>query len=102
MNPLGNEFKMNVHIEPIDGYHMSDYDFDCAFYVSPNRRITIHKSEMRKVDDDNYIAVITTSDAIRIGRGKIIAEITAHIPDSDFHDGVRTEKLKLCTDARAI
>ena len=36
-----NEFKMNVHLEPMDGLHMSDYDFECAFYVYTNRKVVI-------------------------------------------------------------
>lgn len=102
MSALGTEFKMNIHLDPIDGLHMSGYDFECAFYVYTNRKVVIPKSQMRKVDDDNYIAVINSIDAMRIGRGRINVEITAHIPDGDFDDGVRTEKLILCTDVTAI
>lgn len=102
MSALGTEFKMNVHLEPIDGLRMSGYDFECAFYVRANRKVVIPKSKMRKVDDDNYVAMIETADALRIGRGRINVEITVYIPDNDFSDGLRTEKLVLCTDATAI
>jgi hypothetical protein len=57
---------------------------------------------MTKVDDDNYKLILETADALRIGRGRINAEITAYIPDNDFSDGLRTEKLILCTDVTAI
>ena len=102
MSVLGTEFKLNVHLEPIDGLHMSDYDFECSFYVYTNRTVVIPKSKMRKVDNDNYIVVIEQEDAYRIGRGKINVEITAYIPDGDFSDGTRTEKLLLCTDVVAV
>lgn len=102
MSALGTEFKLNIHLEPVDGYHMSDYDFECAFYVFTNRKVVIPKSKMRKVDDDNYLAIIETEDALKIGRGKINAEITAYIPDNDFSDGLRTEKLLLCTNIIVI
>jgi hypothetical protein len=81
---------------------MSEYDFECAFYVYTNRKVVYKKSNMKKVDDDNYLAIIETEDALKIGRGKINAEITAYIPDNDFSDGLRTEKLVLCTDVTAI
>lgn len=84
MGALGKEFKMNVHLEPIDGLHMSRYDFECAFYVYTNRKVVIPKSKMRKVDDDNYVAMIETADALRISRGRINVEIAAYIPDNDF------------------
>lgn len=102
MSALGTEFKLNIRLDPIDGLHMSDYDFECALYVYTNRKVVIPKSKMRKVDDDNYIVVVNSIDAMRIGKGKINAEITAFIPDSDFDDGLRTEKLILCTDVTAI
>ena len=102
MSALGSEFKLNIHVEPLDGFHMSDYDFECAFYVYTNRKVVIPKSRMKKVDDDNYLAIIETPDAMRIGRGRINVEITAYIPDGDFSDGLRTEKLVLCTDVTAI
>lgn len=102
MSALGTEFKLNINLNPIDGLHMSEYDFECAFYVYTNRKVVIPKQQMRKVDDDNYIAVINSIDAMRIGRGKVNAEITAFIPDRDFDGGIRTEKLILCTDMTAI
>ena len=92
MSVLGTELKINVHVEPIDGLHMSDYDFECAFFVFANRKVVVKKSEMKKVDDDNYIALRDSVKGHQIGKGNINMEITAHIPDGDFDDGVRTEK----------
>lgn len=102
MSALGTEFKLNVHLEPLDGLHMSDYNFEVALYVYTNRKVVFQKSKLKKVDDDNYLLMVETADALRIGRGRINAEITAYIPDSDFSDGLRTEKLVLCTDVTAI
>ena len=51
MSALGTELKINVTNDPIDGFHMGDYDFECAFYVYTNRRVVKKKSEMKKVDD---------------------------------------------------
>ena len=102
MSALGTEFKLNLHLDPIDGLHMSGYDFECALYVYTNRKVVIPKSRMKKVDDDNYLVIVEQVDAMKIGRGKINAEITAYIPDSDFSDGSRTEKLLLCTDVIAL
>jgi hypothetical protein len=102
MSALGTEFKFNVHIETIDGLHMSEYDFECAFYVYTNRKVVLTKKEMIQVDDDNYIAVINNADANRIGKGHINMEVTAHIPDSDFMDELRTEKAIVCTGVTVI
>ena len=102
MSALGTEFKLNVHLEPLNGLHMSEYDFEVALYVYTNRKVVFQISKLKKVDDDNYLLIVETADALRIGRGRINAEITAYIPDSDFSDGLRTEKLVLCTDVTAI
>lgn len=88
MSSLGTEFKINVHVEPIDGLHMSDYDFTCRFYIYTNRNVEISKSEMIRVDDDNYIACI---DSNKLGVGTIMMRIIVQIPDADFPDGLRTE-----------
>ena len=102
MSVLGTEFKLNVHLDPLDGFHMSNYNFEVALYVYTNRKVVFPKSKLKKVDDDNYLLMVETTDALRIGRGRINAEITAYIPDNDFSDGLRTEKLVLCTDVIAI
>ena len=99
---LGTELKFNLSLEPIDGLHMGDYDFECVLFVYTNRKVIIPKSRMIKVDDDNYIVKLEDEDAIKIGRGSIVAEITAYIPDADFSDGLRTEKLRLCTDVMIV
>lgn len=101
LSALG-EFKLNINLDSIDGLHMSDYDFECALYVYTNRKVVIPKSKMKKVDDDNYIVFVNLIDAMRIGKGKVNADITAFIPDSDFDGGIRTEKLILCTNVTAI
>ncbi|MBO7293859.1 MAG: hypothetical protein J6U65_00415 [Bacteroidaceae bacterium] len=99
MSALGTELKINVTNDPIDGFHMGDYDFECAFYVYTNRRVVKKKSEMKKVDDDNYLGILKTDDVMRIGRGRVLVEMTAYIPDADFEDGFRTERDVTCTDA---
>lgn len=60
------EYKFILRLDPIDGLHMSDYDFECALYVYTNRKVVIPKSKMRKVDDDNYIAKV---DSAKVGVG---------------------------------
>lgn len=98
---VGTELKININIAPIGGIHMSDYDFEIEFYIRPSYSITLTKrgeelSEgLRKIDEDNYIACI---DSSLLGTGKLKAMITAYVPDSDFFDGHRTEKIKLDTN----
>lgn len=88
MSCLGTDFKINVHVEPIDGLHMDDYDFTCRFSVYTNRVVQVEKKDMIRVDQDNYVACI---DSRKIGSGGVKMRFTAFIPDVDFPDGLRTE-----------
>ena len=91
------EYKINVHAEPIDGLSMDKYDFECQFYVYSNKVVTIKKEDMKqnevdnKPDPDNYIAILDSEKVKALGRGSVKMRFIAHIPDSDFPDGARTE-----------
>lgn len=97
MSALGAEFKINIHCEPIDGFTMNDFDFECelyALYMSPSKKVLFKKSDpVVKVSEDgkNCVLCITSSNSLKLGRGRIMLKFTAHIPDSDFPDGYRTE-----------
>lgn len=88
MSCLGTELKINIRLDRLDGYKMSDIDFTCDFYVYTNRKVTVSKEQMIKADDDNYVALVDTT---KLGTGTIKCRVTAHIPDADFDDGIRTE-----------
>lgn len=90
----GTELKMNVHIDPMDGVSMEMYDFECMFYIYPNRACKVSKADMIRLDADNYVAMVDTT---RMGSGKIMLRITAYVPDADFPDGLRTEVVTIDT-----
>ena len=54
------------------------------------------KADMIGVDEDNYVMTLTDADMRIIGRGRINVLVTAYIPDADFEDGFRTERVMLC------
>lgn len=98
-----SELKINVHAEPMSGLHLSDYDFECLFFVHPNRVVSIPKTDMIQEDEDNYTALITTEMGRKLGSGHVKMQMVAHIPDGDFPDGLRTEVSEVvCTDAIII
>lgn len=88
MSALGTVLKINVRVDPIDGMHMSEYGFECVFYVYKNRPLVVKKNEMTKVDEDNYIAEV---DSAKVGAGNLLMKFVAEIPDSDMNDGFRKE-----------
>lgn len=94
MSVIGSELKINVNVKPIGNIHLSQCDFDCMFFITPSKAVTLNKSELLRVDDDNYIARI---DSNELGIGTIKMNINIRIPDSDFPDGYRTEIETVCT-----
>ena len=90
---IGTELKLNIHIEPIGDTTMDDYDFEVEVYCSPKRPIIISKANAIRVDSDNYIVLVDTNV---VGAGDLKCKVTAHIPDGDFPDQLRTEVV--CVD----
>ena len=41
MSALGTEYKINVHVEPVDGSTMDDFDFECTLYVYKNNEVPL-------------------------------------------------------------
>ena len=91
MSLLGTEYKINIHLDPVNGVKMVDYDFEAKIFVYSNRFVLIKKEQMIKEDDENYVVIIEGENALKIGRGQVKVQVTAFIPDSDFSDGFRTE-----------
>lgn len=92
MTSIGTQLKINIHIDEIDGYTMNDMDFECLFYVSPNKTFTTLKKDMIKVDNENYIAIV---DSEKLGIGKVMVKVTAYVPDGDFENGFRKEVARI-------
>jgi hypothetical protein len=86
---LDTEAKLNINIEPIGSLTMDDYDFIIDVYCNSNGNIlSFNKSDLIRVDENNYIVKIDTT---KLDIGVIKVKIMAYIPDGDFSDGYRTE-----------
>lgn len=85
---LGSEIKLNISIEPIEGMTMDNYNFQVEMFTSPKRKVTVQKSELIRIDSDNYLLILDTSE---LGAGNLMCKVTAYIPDGDFEDQLRTE-----------
>ena len=100
MSALGTEYKINVHVEPVDGSTMDKFDFECMLYVRTDRGVTFKKGDeaVKREDENNYIICVNSQDAMKIGRGSVKMKFTAHIVDPDFPDLKRTEIVdNICT-----
>jgi hypothetical protein len=96
MNDI-QEYKLNVHVEPIAGFHMEELAIKCVLFVYQNKAVEVSKEAMVKVDEDNYVIPLTAELVKRVGRGQLKVKVIAEIPDSDFPDGFRTEITEVCT-----
>lgn len=92
---IGTELKLNISMEPIDGFHLAEVDFMAE--VFSHRRtgsVTISKDDAKKVDENNFIVCVDTK---AVGPGRYYLKLTAYIPDLDFPDGLRTEVVTVPT-----
>lgn len=91
---VGTVLKINVHFEKMCCMTMDDYDFMCEFYVYPNKKVTLTKSCMKRIDEMNYLAMVDTSVT---GPGELMMVATAMIPDGDVKDGGMRKEVARCT-----
>lgn len=94
MSVIGTELKIKINVKPIDNIHLSDCSFSCIFFINTSKTVVLDKSQLLKVDDDTYIALLNSED---LGVGTIKMTINIKVPDSDFSDGYRTEIETVCT-----
>ena len=93
---VGTKIKLNVHADVGSGLHLSDVEFECMFSTNNARHrfLTVKKSEMVKVDNDNYIAVVDTAT---VGAGGYMMKFSAYVPDGDCEGGYRLEVVRVDT-----
>lgn len=98
---LGTKLKLNIHIAPIDGMTLDDYDYTTEVYCTPSQKqsIVVAKGDTIRVDAENYIVRVDTN---AIGVGIIVCRIIAQIPDGDFDDGYRTEVVAITNDFNVV
>lgn len=83
---IGTELKFQVLIEA-GGFSMEDDDYEIVISCG-NKSIPLTQDDVRIDDQGNYFIVIDTTE---FKKGDVYATTYAHVPDSDFPDGKRTE-----------
>ena len=94
----GSEFKVNINMDAIDDYHMEDVDFFCTFKAG-GKGVNVQKSGMVKVDADNYLAPLDSTD---LGKGALTIRYETDIPDEAFADGLRHEIIAIPTKIKIV
>lgn len=96
---LGTQLKLKINIDPLGTLHMDEYDFECKFFVFQKKAVILNKSDMVKLDSDNYLALIDTTP---LGIGNLHITLTAYIPDYDFGGDTRKEVVCVPTDINIV
>lgn len=92
---VGTRFKVNVNMQPVDGYNLGNVDWEVKVFVdSNNKSLILKKDQCKRIDDDNYYIPI---DSSILGPGRYYVTLTVNLPDGDFSDGVRIEKVTAYT-----
>lgn len=84
---LGTELKIAVGSPDID---LTACDFTLEVFTRSDKRVNVAKADCHPIPGtQQYLAVIDTA---QLGTGGAVnVVLTAHIPDSDCPDGLRTE-----------
>lgn len=95
---VGTQKVLRLNLLPLqENLTMDSYDFTLDVYCVPNKKITINKNEMTRIDENNYDFIIDTTG---VGAGKLSCQLTAYIADDRFNEGRRKVVLLLDTDIR--
>lgn len=74
----GSQIKLNIHLQLPGGLTMDDVDFTCRFFVKPSRFVSLSKPEMKRIDANNYVALVDTA---KTGAGTLWCEVAVTLPD---------------------
>lgn len=95
---LGTELKLNIHIDPIDGQTINDFNYEIEAYCTPTKKIIKGRPDTIRRDND----IIVCLDTKEVGTGELICKVTAYIHDGDFKDAHRTEVVVVKTGINIV
>ena len=87
---VGTDLKFAISISS-PGFDITEDDFTVDIRRGP-KQIHFEKEELIEDESGQYYVCFDTTE---LGSGLIEAIITAHVPDDDFDDGIRTEVAKV-------
>ena len=93
---VGSEIPFSIKLELPDGLTMDDIEFSVRFQAYLSKYVSIDKSEMTRISENEYVAIVSTSE---IGEGRIKYEISIDMPGKE---GNRKEIIKGYTEESTI
>lgn len=94
---FGSDIKLLLKVS-VENVNMNIIDFDVVFKVG-NKSLTLNKSNLVKIDDNNYLICIKHPDT---DIGTLTADVILKIPDQDFSDNICTKIKRVDTGITII
>ena len=82
---FGSDIKLKINVDFGENVNMDETDFDVKL-ISGSKSIVLEKSQLIKVDSNNYIACVKSPDT---SRGSIRVEVRFKLVDTDFSDNIQ-------------
>lgn len=80
MTNVGTQVKFSISLTLPGGLTMDDIRFTVEFLIYSNRIQKTDKTDMKRINANNYVAVCDTDV---VGRGEIKMRVTAYLPDGE-------------------
>ena len=90
----GTGYMIQVLIDSYRGVEMKNLDFTLEFYVHPNRREALRKSDLIRIDKEDGADFVAMLDTRRLGTGTLWCDIHISDPESRWPGGSRPVVLK--------
>ncbi|MGN0309182.1 MAG: hypothetical protein ACI4C3_01110 [Bacteroides sp.] len=97
MAQIGTGYMVAVKIESVNDLQMQDYNFTLDFYVYPNRRQTLRKQDLVRIDMSSGADFYALVDSRKLGEGLLRCRATIMDPQSCWTGGSRPVVLDVST-----
>lgn len=97
MELQGTGYMVQVIIDSYRGTPMKDLDFTLEFYVNANRRETLRKSDLLRIEMEEDAVFVAMLDSRRLGKGTLWCNVHIADPENRFPGGSRPVKFKCHT-----
>ena len=92
---IGSDAKVEFTADLPDGLKLSDVDFGLKVINVSEKDVSEDYTKadcIIKNDGESYVALIDTET---LGVGRVMLQLTVHIPDTDYPTGTRKEVIKI-------
>jgi hypothetical protein len=92
---IGSDAKIEFTAELPDGLKLGDVDFGLKVINVSEKDVSEDYTKadcISKGDGESYVVLV---DTVQLGVGRVMLQLTVHIPDTDYPTGTRKEVIKI-------